>query len=227
MKFKSSTLTQVSGSIGGLTFAHNQAGMYIRGRGLPANPATPAQETIRNAMSAAQTAWKNLSSAVRSGWAAYALNTPITNPLGDPAKLSGLAMYLRQYVLRAQTGQTQITTNPTSNGLSNLSALTVSQHLTQDAVDIVFNNTNAWATTTGGFLAVYQSAPKGPTNNFFKGPYKFLGVLPGNTATPPTSPFFATSLYPLESGQRYFFRAIAVDATGRLSAPVTFQFDVA
>lgn len=227
MKFKSAFFTQVSGSVGGATFAHNQGGMYVRGRGLPTNPASQAQQVIRNAMSSAHAAWQNLTVEVRNAWKAYAADTPLTNSLGDSYKLSNLAMFLRQYVSRAQNGMTQIITAPDTPGLAELSPVSVARHLAQSAVDFTYNAADPWCTVTLGFLAAYQSPPLKPTNEFYKGPYKLLGHLPGDTAAPPPSPFFATSLYEFAAGQRYFFRVIAVDAQGRMSAEQSFPLDVA
>lgn len=226
MKFKSALLTQVSGSVGGATFAHNQGGMYIRARSLPTNPATPAQQVIRNAMSQAHTAWKALSGAVRLDWKLYAATTALTNSLGDPYYLSSLGMYLRQYVSRAQCGMTQITTAPPTPGLADLSPVTVTRHLTQSAVDFAYNAADYWCTHTLGYMATYQSPPLLAVNNFYKGPYTFLGKLPGNTGEPPASPFFANSLTPFVAGQRYFFRVIACDMDGRMSAEQSFHLDI-
>lgn len=226
MKFKSALVTQVSGSLGGITFAHNQGGMYMRARSLVTNPASEAQQVIRNAMSSAHTAWRALTEEIRYAWKNYAQGTPLTNPLGDSKHISGLAMFLRQFVSRAQADVTQITVAPDMPGLTTLSEVTVTQHLAQDAFDFAYNAGDDWCITTGGYLAVFQSDPYANVNNFFKGPYNYLGKLLGKTAAPPASPFFANSLTPLESGQRYFFRVIAVDYQGRMSAPQFLQFDV-
>jgi hypothetical protein len=227
MKFKSALLTQVSGSIGGLTFAHNQSGMYARGRGLPTNPATELQQIIRNAMSSGHTAWKNLDPEVRAGWQSYSDNTPIVNPLGDQQKIGGLAMFIRQYISRAQAGVTQITTAPSFPGLSALEPVSVARHLADDAFDFTYDDGDDWCVTTGGYLAVFQSRAKSAVNNFFKGPYQYAGKLLGNTAAPPASPFFVASLWPLVAGQRYFFRVIAVDSEGRMTAAQFLQLDIA
>lgn len=225
MKFKSALVTQVSGSLGGITFAHNQGGMYMRARSLVTNPATEAQQIIRNAMSAAHAAWLALTDDVRYGWNNYAQNTPITNPLGDSKKISGLAMFLRQFVSRAQADVTQITIAPDTPGLSTMSELAITQHLAQDAFDLAYNAADDWCANTGGYLVVHQSDPMKTVNNFFKGPYNYNGKLLGNTGAPPASPFFFTSLTPIESGQRYFFRVISADHQGRMSAPQFLQFD--
>lgn len=226
MKFKSALITQGSGSVGGFTVAHNQGGMYMRARSLITNPATEAQQVIRNAMSAAHSAWNALTEEVRYAWKNYAQGTPLTNPLGDSKHISGLAMFLRQFVSRAQADVTQITIAPDTPGLSTLSEVGVTRHLAQDAFDFSYDAADAWCANTGGYLTVFQSDPMKAVNNFFKGPYNYLGKLLGNTAAPPASPFFATSLTPLESGQRYFFRVISTDHQGRMSAPQFLQFDV-
>jgi hypothetical protein len=220
MKFKSSVYTQVSGSVGGLTYAHNQAGMYSRARSVPTNTATALQQVIRRALTNAQTAWKALSSGTRAQWKAYAAGTPVPNALGDSQKLTGLAMFVRQYVSRAQNVVTQITTAPDTPGLAELSPVTVARHGVATSFDFTFNNADAWAAATGGYLALYQSAPQRATREFWKGPYRLMGKIAGNTGSPPTSPATVDSLYALVAGQHYFFRVIAVDAEGRMSGEV-------
>lgn len=227
MKFKSEVITQASGSIGGVTYAHNQGGLYRRARSIPTNPNTALQQVIREAMLSAHIAWKALTEAVRNEWKAYAAATEVVGPLGDPINIGGLAMFLRQFIHRAQCGVAQITTAPALAGLAQLSATSVARHLVQDAFDLTYEATDEWCTATGGYLAVYQSAPQIPTKSFFKGPYRYAGKQPGNTGAPPASPFFFTSLWALTAGQRYFFRVIAVDSTGRLSAQQFLQCDVA
>ena len=227
MKFKSALLTQASGSVGGLTFSHNQGGLYTRARSIPVNTNTPLQQTVRLLMGAAQSAWRELTAAVRSDWAAYATGTPVVNSLGDTIKLTGLMMFLRQFVSRGQAGVTQITTAPPTPGLAILSPVSASRHLSTSTFDIAYDNGDAWAITTGGFLAVFQSPPMGVGNNFYKGPFRYVGKVLGNTATPPTSPLNVTSPYTVEAGQRYFFRAIAVDSEGRMSGAQFLKCDVA
>lgn len=225
MKFKSALLTQVSGSLGGITFAHNQGGMYMRARAIPTNPNTPRQSVIRNAMGLAQSAFKALDGETRFGWNQYGNNTILTNPLGDEKKLTGRAHFIRQYILRAQADVTQIITFPPLPGLAILSPIEITRHLTTDTVDVAFTNTDAWAANAGGFLAVYQSGPQNGGVDFYKGPFKYVGKVAG-AGTPPTSPANMASLQDLESGQRYFFRVIAVDKDGRLASEQFLPVDI-
>lgn len=227
MKYKSALLTQASGSLGGITFAHNSGGLYTRARSVPVNTNTALQQVVRNAMGSAQSAWKELTDPVRSQWAAYADGTPVTNSLGDSIKLSGLAMFLRQFIHRVQNGVAQITTAPPTPGLGGLSPLTVTEHATANTFSVAYDNGDPWAITTGGYLALYQSPPVNLTVNFYKGPFKLAGKVLGNTATPPTSPLALTSLYPFVEGQRYILRGISVDSEGRMSASQFHTLDPA
>lgn len=103
MKFKSPVYSQVSGSVGGLTYAHAASTMYARARSLPTNPNTTRQVGIRGAVTALSARWNQvLTQAERDGWIAYANASPVTNKLGDPLTLSGQQMYIRCNAVRAQ-----------------------------------------------------------------------------------------------------------------------------
>lgn len=103
MKFKSPVYSQVSGSIGGLTYAHTAGTMYARARSTPVNPNTTRQLGVRGAVTALAARWNQvLTQAQRDGWIAYAAASPITNKLGDPLTLSGQQMYIRCNAIRAQ-----------------------------------------------------------------------------------------------------------------------------
>jgi hypothetical protein len=96
---KSATMTQASGSVGGLTYAQSRGCMYMRGRGGMTNPNTQPQQLARAGLTAAVTAWNALTDLQREGWAAYAAATPAKNALGDTIYLSGQNMFARQWQL--------------------------------------------------------------------------------------------------------------------------------
>ena len=61
MLFKSAAFTQASGSVGGLTFAHNRGGMYTRARSIPVNPKTQQTGRCREAQ------WSQMNEQTRRG----------------------------------------------------------------------------------------------------------------------------------------------------------------
>jgi len=223
--FKSSVLAQSSGSLGGTVYSHNRGGQYIRNRSTPTNPASAQQQVVRNALSALSNAWVNLlTDAQRTAWDVYAANTPLTNRVGDLINVGGLGMYQRGNVPRLQAGLTRVDDAPVVFSLPVLSGVSVPQgNPATPSVDVAFDNTNPWATETGGALLVFVSRPANPSVNFFKGPYRFAGTVLGDDTTPPTSPATITTPFAFSIGNRLFVRTVAVRADARLSPQLRFQ----
>jgi hypothetical protein len=226
VKFKSALITQASGSVGGVTFASNQGGLYVRARSKPTNPQSSFQTTIRNALSTLSTAWvQTLTAAQRGSWAAYALNVPLVNTLGDTRSVGALAMYNRCNVPRLQSGLARADSAPTIFTVGEASIIAMTNTAASQAVTVGFAGVNAWSTGTPSGLLCYLSRPQNLSVNFFKGPYRYAGRITG-TATGVASPGIITAPFAITAGQRVFFKVVACYADGRLSTPVVGAFQV-
>lgn len=114
MKFKSGTLTQASGRLGGMVASHNRGGMYFRAGSTPTNPNTSRQQTVRAGFGSIVQRWTQLlTSAQRAGWENYAEQVPVTNVFGDPISLTGQQHYIRSNSVRVQLDLSIIDTAPT------------------------------------------------------------------------------------------------------------------
>lgn len=221
MKFKSLVYSQVSGSVGGLTYAHNRGGMYARARSLVVNPNTEPQQAIKSAVAFLVDAWSNTLTDVQRGlWETYAFNTPILNKMGDLTKRTGQNMFLRANVARIQSLNEVIVDAPV---IYDLGTFTLPSGLVADAsadtIQFAFTTGDAWVSTNDAHLLVYQSRPQNGTRRFFKGPYQLATAIDGNLAVPPTSPKTFNSLFPLDVGQRVFLKFNLASADGRYSDP--------
>ena len=216
MKYKGTLITDASGSLAGLTFSHNFAGAYIRQRVTPTNPNSQYQQTVRGAMTNGHVAWLTLPQGTKDAWNAYAYGTPITDKLGQSIKITGRLMFLRDYVLRKMVGLGLPPLVVTTMGLTPLTPPTVT--ITSPSTgSIAFTNTDAWCTTTGGWLRAFMSRGKGLGTNFFRGPYRSAMSVEGFTGGPPVSPLAFTTPYAVQVGQKVFMRYLATDKEGRLS----------
>lgn len=219
MKFSSPVYSAVSGSIGGITYAHNQGGMYARARAVPTNPNTAQQQVMRAAIGALTTAWLAvLTAAQRTGWATFAANVPVLDTMGQARTIPALSWFIKANSLRLQTGLSRIDNAP---GIYELATMTLPVPTIVAAgttVSVAFTNTDAWAGEVGGSLLVYASRPQNATKNFFAGPYRYAGRING-AGTPPTSPQVVTLPFTIgPTGSRMMFKFIAVRADGRPSA---------
>lgn len=219
MKFKSQVLTQASGSIGGITYAHNKGGLYTRARSIPTDPATPRQVVIRNAVSQLVTRWSAVLTQVqRDAWDVYGVNVPVTDPLGDSITISGLSWYIKCNVLRQQASLSIVDAAPVIFTRESLSDLSFTATAATDLASITFNNADGWANEVGGALLAYFSRPQSVGINFFKGPYRFAGKVVG-AVVPPASPASIALPFPVAVGQKVFGRFVAVGSDARTSPP--------
>lgn len=220
MLFKSPVYSSVSGSIAGLVYSHNQAGMYTRSRAVPTNPNTDAQQNVRNQQRILIDNWSNvLTSTQRDGWNLYAFNTPVLGPLGDPTKRSGQNMYVRGNLARMQAGFSAVNTAPTTYDLGSFTPITFVADASADTIIVSFSVADPWSLEAGGYMHIFQSRPQNAARNFFKGPYQLLGVIEGEDPGPITSPNTFPSLFPLEVGQRVFLKINVSRADGRYTDP--------
>lgn len=224
MLFKSQVYSQVSGSIGGITYAHNKGGMYARARSLPVNPNSPQQVLIRTSMTLLVNAWQNvLTSAQRSAWEVYGTNVPKVGPLGDPLQLSGQQWYIAANVPRLQATLGRVDAAPTVfNRGEQDNTLAFTASAATQLVTVVFDDNLEWAGETGAAMLVYISRPQNPSINFFKGPFRFAAALLGSTATPLASPQTVAVPFPVVAGQRLFVAVSITRADGRLTTRSSF-----
>ncbi len=218
MKVRYSILADASGSLGGLVASHNRGGQYLRARVVPTNPSSGPQVEMRTIFGNLSTAWQTLTQTQRDAWTTYAINVPITDSMGDPLTLTGQQMYVRNNSARIQAGLLRIDDGPTVFALDSLSPVTINPTAAADLYSVVFTEADAWVAEDAAGLLIYGSRELADTINFFKGPYRFQGIIEGDLAVPPTSPDVSiTSLFSLTVGNVIFNRALSVRADGRIS----------
>lgn len=87
---------ELSGSVGGATFARVHDAKIVRGWRAPANKRTHGQQTLRSLLAQFAANWKNNESQTnRDGWDVYAPSCIFVNPLGGNYTISGFNMYTR------------------------------------------------------------------------------------------------------------------------------------
>lgn len=221
MLFQSPVYSKASGSIAGLTYSHNKGGMYARARVTPTDPGSAYQTAMRNAFTAVSAAWSNTLTAIqRAAWGTYAANVAMTNRLGETIYLSGQQHYIRANSIRLQAGIPLSNSAPTTYNLGTFTTPTLGEVNENDEFNIAYTNTDDWASTDGGYMLAYQGLPQDSTIAYFKGPFRFMGVLPGATALPPTSPEEFTAAFPCVLGKLQWARLRIIQPDGRVSAPI-------
>jgi hypothetical protein len=220
MLFKPLIGAELSGSLGGIVASHNKGGAYFRVRSVPVNPNTPFQQVIRTAQADLTVRWTdNLTQVQRDAWITYAENVELPNRIGAMGPISGLSMYVRSNVSRAQTGLPRQDAAPIIFNLGGFTAPTINAITgSTDLLSLNFTVTDDWVNEDDSAMLVYTSRPQNETVVFFKGPYRFAALIAGDLAIPPTSPADIALAFGATAGQRVFIRVIVSRADGRLSA---------
>lgn len=224
MKFKSPTITQGSGSLGGMTFSHNRGGLYIRARSIPVNTATARRTAIKSAFSQVVAAWTGTLTALQRGdWQSYADATPVPDAFGDPQTLTGQAMFVRNNVPRIQAGLTLAADAPATPGLGPApSKFTVAEIAVDEMSMIIGGNLAAGALDDGDVL-IYAGVNVGPGVNYYDKGYQFVVAVAVAAAATTFSgtgvsypPMGASNRSPVE-GSLVPLRARLASDDGRLS----------
>ncbi len=225
MLYKSNIFSQASGSLDGTVFSHNSSGRYVRNRTIPTNPQSTRQNAIRGLFGAISGVWGSvLSQAERHSWDVYARNITFTNRVGDAIFLSAFNHFCRSAVPRAQAGLPTGPSGPTELTLPTRDpALSAFFRFNTDLINVQFDDTLDWVSEDGAGLLVAMGLPQPPSRNFFATPYRFAGVIQGDSGTPPTSPQTLAAPFVLGAGQRVWMRARITRADGRLSTFSTFN----
>lgn len=213
-------IVQLSGSLGGNTFARNRAGNYVRARTTPINPQTPRMSAIQAIIAQVTAAWANLlSDAQRAAWAIFANNVPSTNKLGEVIKLSGFNQYVKSNTVLLNAGLAVVADAPilfTLPGEDPTFATEVDAGT--GIISVTFDDTRDWVDESGAGLIVQMGIPVSPGIDFFDGPWRHAGVILGDDVAAPTSPD-TTIAVPFEvgDGQKVFTRGKVVRLDGRVS----------
>lgn len=91
---------EVSGTVGGVTFARIRGAKACRGWRAPTNKSRSLQLEVRRALALAAATWFNdLTQTQRNGWDTYAPTCSFTNPLGEAYTITGYNMFVRNHSL--------------------------------------------------------------------------------------------------------------------------------
>lgn len=225
MKFTSPVYSAVSGSIAGITYAHNRGGMYARARALPTNPNTDPQVSARDAMRNGVIAWGASTPTVRASWEDYAANVPMLDKLGESRPLTGQQQFLRTYLSRSGAGLTMVATAPVIFNLGAFTPFTGTGASATDDLEIEYGDTDPWANGVGGYATISLGLQQGPGVNFYKSPFAISAIVLG-AALPPSGTETIVYGTPLGAGNKVWVKYVVGQLDGRVSTPSIFPVTV-
>lgn len=212
-------VVQASGKLGGLVFARNRAGQYVRPRVVPVNPNTPRMIAAKGAMSRVSSMWLDSASpAQRIEWGVYASNIIEQNRVGQDYHMSGFNQFVRSNAVLRNANLAKVLDGPAIFALpAQDDTMEVAVSEASQELSITFADGRDWVDLDGAGMIVQMGIPQNPTINFFDGPWRSAGVIEGDNAAAPTSPATIAVPYPVVENQKIFVRAKIVFDDGRVS----------
>jgi len=196
--------------------------MYVRNKTIPVNPNTARQVVVRAALAQLTDRWAQvLTAANRTAWDLYAASVTMKDALGQDILLTGLNHFLRSNVIAIQAGIAVVDAGPTVFELPDQDPLfaQTSSEATQ-TISFVFDDAAEWVDEDDAYMIKFEGKPQNPQRNFFGGPWRYIGTIDGDSASPPTTPDAETPIpYAITEGQRLWCYARIRRADGRLSQP--------
>jgi hypothetical protein len=220
-------ISSASGSIAGTTASRNRYGQYLRNKSIPVNPDTDRQQVVRAAMAAVMQAWRALTAPQKAAWEQYGDNVPMQNKLGDTIYLPGVSHFIRSNVPRSQANAegcalSLVASGPTVYNLGEQDPTLAPTVGVAAGLSLAYDDTLAWCGGVGAAMLVYMGEPQNAEINFFGGPYRFVGCVPGSDMTPPESPYVVAAAnlpWEIALGQKTWVRVRFSQADGRLTEP--------
>lgn len=196
---------QASGSIAGTTHARNRSGNYARSRTKPVNPRSTYQVTIREALAMLTQRWHDtVTSAQRTAWATYAAAVAMKNRLGETIYLTGFNHYLRVNIVRINLGQNKCDAGPVTLTLPEQDpSFAITASAATQLISVAWDVLLPWTDIAASVMGFWMGVPQIVTRNFFNGPWRMGGSVPGNGVSPTTF----TAPFTLIAGQRIWVYA--------------------
>jgi hypothetical protein len=192
-KFVSHIVSEIRGSINGVTFARNRYGLYARSKASPVQPRTPAQTERRAQLTVLSQRWRTLDELLRAEWRALADEMTRSDTLGMTYRLSGLQAYLQVNLWRALLGIAPLDNPPAQ--LEAPSPVSITS-VTYDRQDGLLSVTFAPSPYRGA-LAFWATAPFSRGINFVApSRYRIVEVVkPANFGGTLSAPRIITGAY--------------------------------
>jgi len=170
---RSSTLSNISGSIGGTTYARNRGGLYARNRTVPINPNSNAQTRARSSFGSFSGGWSSaLTANQRAAWAAFAESSPVQNRLGESITLTGQQAYVRSNTLLQLADESIVSVPPslTPPEFAVLNGAEASYDVSTPTVTLTL------AALTTGLVLAFSGPAQSAGASSLKVPFRFFGV---------------------------------------------------
>lgn len=160
MLFKSNTITQASGSVGGTVYSRTKSGMVMKARSVPTNPSSKRQRAQLSGRIQAINWWNNvLTPDERQQWNEYAANVPVINALGASFHRTGQQWFLGRTVYQLQVTHSIFGSPPTVFDRPALQMPTIDYVDASPDIELRWLNTNQLPAKDDGTIIAYVTKP--------------------------------------------------------------------
>lgn len=217
-------VSEVRGKVGGVVFARNKGGAYIRNFAAPTQGQFEAREEAKGAFGYLANLWGDLDPVQREGWAAYGQAVPTINSLGEEQTLSGIAAFLRSNsILRRAGVAVRMDPPDASVGGPTLGEPTVTISVVGSDVDdmtVLFSSADPYGDSSQAILQAQVSPAVTTARESPAGlPMRYVGAPSVTTNGPGNASDFSRLPEMVLPGRTYWFRFRIVTLDGRLGAP--------
>lgn len=208
------------GKLGGVVYAKNKGGNYIRTKITPTNPQTAAQMSMRQQLGSASSAWRSLTAPERASWINAAPSFPVINVFGQVKQLSGFGLFVQLSKNLALVGSSAPTTAPAPIAIPPIDISILTADASAHTIAISFAN----AVPGDTFTFVVCATPQlGAGIYFVKNKYRVVRLISGDTVSPLAigtqyEAMFGTLTADLKIGVRMY---LISNDTGQMGVPVT------
>lgn len=216
----SSLVSELRGSVGGVTFARNSYGAYARNKTSPVQPRSPHQMEIRAGFTQVSQQWRDLLVATeRAAWDDYAKQTPLSDVFGNKILLTGATMFVRYNATLVGVIAAVLKIAPPLPGEA--------QMVTPTLTGTVAAGVNITAITPvlieGDNVMVYSNkAPIPRSREFFNGPWTRRPRLHSGS----TYPSLTVPIAEMAIGQRWWIKTRLYKHDGRVGPINIVRIDI-
>jgi hypothetical protein len=160
MLFKSNTITQASGSVGGTVYSRTKSGMVMKARSVPTNPSSKRQRAQLSGRIQAINWWnKVLTPAERQQWNEYAANVPVVNAIGTTFHRNGQQWFLGRTVYQIQLGGVIYGSPPTLFDRPSLPMPRIDYVFGAPDITLIWDGNNQINPLSNGVIFTYVTKP--------------------------------------------------------------------
>jgi hypothetical protein len=211
-------VSQMSGSVGGITASRNKGGAYFRLRAVPTTSTTVPALAAKATLAEASAAYGSLTETERDSWTRYGTIKPAVNRLGQPKILTGIAAHNQIFCRMRRAGDTPLTSPPIGPDPDALATASSTFDIGAGTTLLAFTPTPVGATNR---LWLEAAVVDSPGINYVEGVKRLVVVSALDQATAYDWEAAVEAIFgPLVVGQKVVLMPSVYDSlTGQLSRP--------